>query len=564
MISRFPGVFSAIDARTVEQLPAAAACQQAISESFAMLPVQVFRKVDESTHEPAPDHPLSPLLRRSPNDFQDSMQWLELMVNSCLDFGNCYSHLQRSRTEILQIRPLLANTMKVDVVEDNGGIDRLIFVRRLKSGGEERFPAEEILHLPVNTTDGIQGRPVWQVTGDTFRMAKALQDHGISLFENGTLLDFVLETDQTFKDDESRKNFLKHFNESLKQLNNAALLEAGVKVNPLNMTLTDAQFQELRNQYNVAIAQVYRMPPVLIQMMDKGMSFASVEQLAIFFINYTIQPWATRFEKAMDRQLLHRYGDTEHFIKFNIKALLRGDMLNQTQAIVQRLQNGLLSINEARRIEDMNPIDGGEEYWVQANNMQPVSQIVAPEPDAAPPAQQEQPTEASIGYIQPRGATENTAEIFVDGTQSNATAGAPEGELDRIVDEVLCVLDETEDGLFDKRLRPLFDDAAFRVINKEVKAAKAATKKNFAIWAENFYPKHRDFFIDALWPAVRAVLSDDRDPLERVADTYIRVRQDQILGYLKSEFHQETARDLISDWRKDIPEVVDAIYQAYK
>lgn len=488
-----------VNADSVKNLAAVMACRQAIGETFAMLPVDVMKKTGDDAAEPASDHPLARLLQVAPNRNMDALIFKEQMINGCLDGGNCYAYIERSRTnKILGLFPLHWCEMTIEVESAAGIGDRLVFFRTLPGGGKKRIEQEDIFHLPVNSKEGILGKPLWSESESVFRLALAVQKHGIDFFENGTILDFAIKTQKKFPNKQDRKNYVDDLKEALFDMKNVAVLEAGIELESLNMTNHDAQFKETKDEAALEIARLYRVPPVFLQMMDKGMSFKSVEQLAIFFAQYTIQPWATRFEMAMNRQLLDRYGQTNHFIKFNIDALSRGDLKTRTEAIVMRLQNGLMSINEARNLEDMNPIgEGGNEYWMPTNNMQPISQVLnapmeeepAPEPEPLP---------------------------------------APEPEEKSKEDDSLA-----------ERMRSIVSSTLKRMVTKEMKALKAALKRDkFDEWFDPFYDKHEEHVREALSPVFEA-FSREKE-LDTFVSAYIESRREHVLSNRAIDAVKET------------------------
>jgi HK97 family phage portal protein len=441
-----------------------------------MLPLRVYEKKDTRTVEEVSDHPVAKLFKQGPNEYSDGMQFKEAMIDACLDYGNSYAKIDATRAGVPQRMVFLDPALTKPELDETG---RLSFKTYLNNGQETRYKSEEILHFTINSRDGIIGRSPMVTAADAFNFSKSVSDHGLKYFENGTFIDFVLETEHFFEKDEQRKNFLKRFHEWYSEMgHDTVLLEQGVKLKPINTTNREAQFIESVDLSAYQIAQIYRVPPVFVQMMDKGMTFASVEQLAIFFVQYTIQPWATRLEHAINRQLLERFGEISTFARFNVNALLRGDMQAQTQTLCMRVQSGLLSINEARQLDDRNPIEGGDVYLIPTNNLSPVTELGE--------EQEEEPLESD---------EEETKE---EGTKSA----------------------EKKAATFQRIIADTFE----RCTNKELKALGSAAKREGLMkWVEEFYVKHTQFMKKAFLPIAESLGHGEQEAL-KVADYYVSKR----------------------------------------
>lgn len=483
-------------AASAKKIAAVYACRQAIVESLSMLPINVFRENDEFNSEKVKDHPVHNLLRYEPNEYMDGMQFHELVVGNMLDSGNFYALIEKKRSgAINRLIPLPSQATEPKFVDDGSG-KRLIY-KTTQDGEVRECEANEILHININSLDGIVGRSPLSVASDVYRLAKSINDHGINYFANRTFIDVVLETDSFFKEDKQRHDFKKRFDEWVSQTNNGTfLLEQGVRAKPLTMSNRDAQFVESVSLSTLQIAQVYRVPPIFIQVMDKALGFSSVEQLAIFLVQYTVQPWATRLERAYDRQLLRRFGHKGHFVRFNVEALLRGDLKTQTEAIALELKSGLMSINEGRALKNRKPIPGGDQFFIEANNLAPL-----PDPDNP------------------------------DAPKTIDPIAAQDDE------------DKKKDAKSNKKFsdfQPLIRDVLHRLTTKESKAICTASKKPaFVKFAEEFYAKHRSLVRESMEPVALAIFGEEemqakgRDLFNAWLEEFIQKSQQSIMVALK-------------------------------
>ena len=131
----------------------------------------------------------------------------------------------------------------------------------------------------------------------------------------------------------------------------------------------EAQFLETRKFQINEIARLYRIPPHMVGDLEKS-SFSNIEQQSLEFVKYTLDPWVVRFEQALQKSLLLPEEKRSYFIKFNVDGLLRGDYQSRMNGYAIGRQNGWLSTNDIRRLEDLNPIsesEGGDLYLINGN-----------------------------------------------------------------------------------------------------------------------------------------------------------------------------------------------------
>lgn len=470
-----------------EQIAAVYACKTAIAESVSMLPCSVYSE-DERTKTREKEHPLHRLLRDAPNPWMDSFEFFEVCATAMLDTGNFYAHVKRNRAgAILQLTPMDATKTTPKMRPGNV----LIYEHTTPDGEKKEYYPDEVFHVKYRSKDGLKGRTPIQVASESIGYSLALQEHGIKTFQNGAFLSGFLSAPMPFKDDEQRKNFMKSFRDAIGAQNAGkfGLLEQGVEFKPYSQNNKDAEFLG-QKQFNVVeIARIYRMPPHMIQELSKGASYSSIEQMAIAFVQYTIQPWVTRLERAIKRQLLNGFGEESMFLRFNIAALIRGDLLSRTTSVVQQLQAGLKTINEGRNLLDENAINDpiGDEVLL-SHNLRPASQVLA-EPTQAVPAQVEEPK-------------------------------APKAE------DKPSTVDDSEEDI--ERFSPLIEELWGRIIRREQKLIEGARRKpDFHQWACEWLADHRGFVSQTFAAMIKALPT--RVNADEFFDAYLHARETQIL-----------------------------------
>ena len=151
--------------------------------------------------------------------------------------------------------------------------------------------------------------------------------------------------------------------------NKVAVLEEGMKYTPISISPEQAQFLETRKFQLDEIARIFRVPPHMIGDLEKS-SFNNIEQQSLEFVKYTLDPWVSRWEQSMVRSLLSREEKKQYFIKFNVDGLLRGDYQSRMNGYATARQNGWMSANDIRELENLDRIpaeQGGDLYLINGN-----------------------------------------------------------------------------------------------------------------------------------------------------------------------------------------------------
>ena len=148
-----------------------------------------------------------------------------------------------------------------------------------------------------------------------------------------------------------------------------AVLEEGMKFTPIAIPNNEAQFLETRKFQIEEIARMYRVPLHMIGDLDHA-TFSNVEHLSLDFVKYSLDPWIVRWEQSLQKALLSDSEKGQYFVKFNVDGLLRGDYASRMQGYATARQNGWMSANDIRELEDMNMLseeEGGNLYLVNGS-----------------------------------------------------------------------------------------------------------------------------------------------------------------------------------------------------
>ena len=361
-----------VNERTALQVTAVYACVRILAESIAGLPLHVYHYKDQGK-EMVPSHPLYPLLHDEPNPEMTSFIFRETLMGHLLLYGNAYAQIIRDGYgRVKWLYPLLPD--KMDVRRDDAGQLVYTYTRYLDEfGGKQRFEEvrlrpDQVLHIPGLGYDGLIGYSPIAMAKNAIGMTMAAEEFGSSFFANGATPSGLLEHPGVVKDPEKLRQSW-HAQFSGKNSHNVAVLEEGMTYKPMSVPPNDAQFLETRKFQIDEIARIFRVPPHMVGDLDKS-SFSNIEQQSLEFVKYTLNPWVIRWEQAMHKALLLPSEKQQYFIKFNVDGLLRGDYQSRMNGYAVGRQNGWLSANDIREMENLNPIseeEGGNLYLINGN-----------------------------------------------------------------------------------------------------------------------------------------------------------------------------------------------------
>ncbi len=358
--------------RSAMQMTAVYSCVRILAEAVAGLPLHVYRDGADGGKEKASDHPLYKVLHDQPNPEMTSFVFRETLMTHLLLWGNAYAQIIRNgRGEVIGLYPLMPSRVSVGRL-DSGA---LFYDYQTTPGevpgdtGLVRLSAAEVLHIPGLGFDGLVGYSPIAMAKNAIGMAQACEDYGASFFANGAAPGGVLEHPGTIKDPTRVRESWQATFGGAKNGNKIAVLEEGMKYTPISMSPEQAQFLETRKFQMNEIARIFRIPPHMIGDLDKS-SFSNIEQQSLEFVKYTLDPWVIRFEQAITTKLLSEAERRSVFVRFSLEGLLRGDYASRMNGYAVARQNGWMSANDIRELENLDRIDpseGGDLYLVNGN-----------------------------------------------------------------------------------------------------------------------------------------------------------------------------------------------------
>ena len=372
------GAGKSVTAYSAVQVSAVYACVRVIAETVASLPLSVYEETASGSVK-ALEHPLYRLLHDEPNPEMTSFIWRETALTHLLLWGNSYSQIVRTgRNNITGLYPLLPDRMEVD--RDSAG--KLTYTYTTTGGNRVNLRPEEVLHIPGLGFDGIVGYSPVALERNAIGLGIAAEEYGSKFFSNGATPSGVLTHPNTVKDP---KRLRESWNAAYGGSGNSgkvAILEENMKFERISLPNNEAQFLETRKFQVSEICRIFRVPPHLVGDLEHA-TFANIEHQSISFAVHTIRPWLVRIEQAMNKALFSDAEKGTFYAQFNMDGLMRGDYKSRMEGYAIGRQNGWMSANDIRELENMNPIsdeDGGNVYLCNGN-MLPINTIRGGKPD---------------------------------------------------------------------------------------------------------------------------------------------------------------------------------------
>ena len=355
-----------VDEMNALQTSAVYACVKILAETVASLPLHLFiKKKDE--HEFATEHPLYSCLYETPNDEMTSFEFRETMMTSLLLYGNAYARIIKRKGKVTELWFLKPDLM---TVERDTSTKRIKYTYADDITNETIvYRPDQVFHLKGLSTDGVKGLSPIAQAREAIGLSLATEEYGAKFFGNGARPGGVLEHPGILKDPEKLRESWNKVYQGSRNSHKVAVLEEGMKYHTIGIAPEDAQFLETRKYQLNEICRIFRVPPHLVGDLERA-TFSNIEHQSIEFVQHTIRPWLVRWEQEISRSLLDEGERLIYYAKFNVDGLLRGDYKSRMEGYAIGRQNGWLSVNDIRLLEDMSPIPkekGGDDYLVNGN-----------------------------------------------------------------------------------------------------------------------------------------------------------------------------------------------------
>lgn len=370
-------------------LSAYLSCVRNIAEDIGRTPRKIYRRGEKNEKITVTDHPLFPVLSMSASKVQSSQSFFETLVIHALNWGNGYAEIQRNGAgEVVALNVIHPSRCEVKLT--TGGEPELHV--QLSGGGKVVLDYSEYFHLRGPGDDPLVGWSIIKLAAESIGVALASQNYGAQFFGNSAMPSVVLRHPGKLSDEAvvaMREAWRDRYGGGNK--NGIAVLREGMEVETLSVPNEAAQFLETRQFQVTEIARWFRMPPHMVQDLSRA-TFSNIEHQSIEYTTNTLGPWYTRIEQEIERKLFSENERYEMDVSHDDHIFMRGDAKSRAEYLRNMIGAGIITPNEARRVEDWNPADNpaADELYMQGA-MMTLKNI------AANTTQQAQPRDESDG-----------------------------------------------------------------------------------------------------------------------------------------------------------------------
>lgn len=384
--------------KKVEAVATVYNCVIALQKALGVMPIAVFEKGANDILTVNSTHPLHKLLGLKPNGLMNVQSWKEMIVSELCFLGNSFHKIVRSGGgKVSAIVPLEPHLVRVKRTMDNN----LVYVYKDKF----IFTADEILHFKNVTSDGIMGQSPIDYTRNLFATAIAGENYSVNTLANNATPSGILSVVGKLDKDQAKRlrddwNELYGRGEETGNVGGTAVLEQGSEWKPISMSPADAEFIQNMKFTQTQICGIFGVPPHMAGNMD-GAKYDNLEAQGTNFVRYGLLHLMKRIEIEIDSTLLQAESNKNNFIKFNPDVLMRGATTDRYTAHRVGIEAGFLTRNEARIMENRNPIDGLDNP-IQPLNMGIANANEVDKPKTTEPEQEDPETKSlSVEILRP-------------------------------------------------------------------------------------------------------------------------------------------------------------------
>lgn len=361
-----------VNERTALGLSAYLACIKNISEDEAKLPLCLYKRLEPRGRQEMPDHPVDRLIRNQPNSEMTAMTFRQTLTAHALGWHGGFAEIVRDGAGVpLELWPL--DPTCVQVMREQEGQRRIYYwVTPSPAFGQMQQPGmalmpEDMFHIHGLGYNGVTGYVLSRIARDCIGNALAAQKFSGAFFSNGASLSGVLEVPDALSE-----TAFKHLRDSwaarhqgAANQHKPAILEQGTKWTSIS---TDPQKSQMIDAIYLGVedvARLFRMPPHKIGHLLRSTN-NNIEQQALEYVQDCLLGWLVRWEQEIWRKLLSTREQNRLYAKHDTNMLMRGDSAARSAYYRELFNIGALSDNDIRECEDLNPVDGGDTYFVNS------------------------------------------------------------------------------------------------------------------------------------------------------------------------------------------------------
>lgn len=358
------------------RMSAVFACVRILAETVASLPLLTYERLERGKRR-AQDFYLYELLHDRPNSRMTALEYREVLQAGLALWGNAYSRIiYDGQGRIEELWPLQPGGILQTQVR--AGVK--YYQYQDPEGRTTWYSEAEIWHLHGLGDDGERGYSPISLMRRAVRLGLSAEEFGANFFENDARPGIVIEHPGQLSEN-AHKNLqtsVEEKHQGVEKSHRPMILEEGMKLHEIGIPPEDAQFLETRKFQVQEIARIFRIPPHMLADLDRA-TFSNIEHQSIDFVVHSIRPWLVRWEQSISQNLMLPDERRRYYAEHLVEGLLRGDTATRYKSYAIGKQWGWLSTNDIRELENMNPVDGGDEYLVPLN-MAPTGQNDGEEP----------------------------------------------------------------------------------------------------------------------------------------------------------------------------------------
>ncbi|MGE4297028.1 MAG: phage portal protein [Desulfovibrionaceae bacterium] len=363
-----------VNEETALRVSAVYRCVTLLASGVSSLPCGIFVPDGKGGKVAASEHPAYSLVHSTPNTMMTAVTMWDAFMWNVLLRGNGYAIIDWGRDgHPRELFPVPASLVRV---EQESGRSLRYFVK-LAGGGEERVPMGEMLHVPGPGWNGMQGMSVIaNAAREAVGLSIAAEQFVAKMHANAARPSGFVKTKKTMSTEamERLKATFDKLHAGVGNSGKTAVLDNEMEWQQAQINPVDVQTLESRRFQVVDIARIFGVPPHLVFETDKTTAWGSgIEQQGIGFVQYSLRPWIVRIEQEINRKL---FGYKErkqngYYAEFNLSGMLRGDSKTRSDFYSSAIQNGWMTPNEARKLENLPAVPGGDTLFIQ-QNLQPI------------------------------------------------------------------------------------------------------------------------------------------------------------------------------------------------
>ncbi len=346
------------------------------------MPLILYKRGANGSRVRYTEHPLYRILHDVANPEMSAQQLRETLTIDALLGGNGYAEIERDQVG----RPLALWPLDPGRVSVSRAANGQLLYQVANGNGLVDIPARDMFHLRGPSRDGIMGMSVIAHARETIGLGLATERFGGTFFGNGSTFGGIVTTDTPMTSETSRKalrDALASRHQGVDRAHKLLLLEGGAKFQQVGVDPESAQFLETRLFQITEIARWFNLPPTKLGDLSRA-TYSNSEQENATYYTGCLRRWLTRWESEIQLKLIAPSERGQQFAEHLVDAILRGDTTTRYAAYAQGRQGGWLCVNDIRRMENLDPVDGGD-IFLQPLNMAPVGATTSSDDDRALP-----------------------------------------------------------------------------------------------------------------------------------------------------------------------------------